>query len=270
MASSVYRGCQSSLLAKSLRPGCSPATCQLQVPGGFEKPGPADWRLLPRGSRGPRRIRQGWANSRSSFAGPAGLWCSQAQGSHIISPNIIVARHLSSSVYFVHKPSFGSNRFNRHLLNICAVSDHVQGARTARMNNMWLGLTAVLFSSFIIPNEQLSRSQLISVNLVKSNGAWALTVFPFYKWGSWVWKTRSLPQDYTINKWKFCQHNPESWFVIQCSMLPPFVFFNTLPLGIWLKEVSDSICATTFLAYNSPLWMPWIKEAILLSLNSKR
>lgn len=122
--------------------------------------------------------------------------------------------------------------------------------------------------------KQLSRSQLISVNLVKSNGACALTVFPFYKWGSWVWKTRSLPQDYTVNKWKFCHHNPESWFVIRCSILPHHLFFPLTHCHSaydWRMFQTLRLCwDATFLAYNSPLWMPWIKEAILLSLNSKR
>lgn len=157
---------QSSPLAfKGLLPGYVPPTAsQLQVPRGFEKPRPADWQLIPLCSRVPLRIQQGWANSRSSFGGPAVLWYSQAQGSHIISTNIIVARHLSSSVYFVHKPSFGSIRSDRHLSNICAGSDHVQGARATRMNSTWLGFIMRLFQRY---HFQRNFPGLISVNLVK-------------------------------------------------------------------------------------------------------
>lgn len=155
-----------------------PTTCQLQVPWGFGQPGHTDWRLIPtlQQLRAPRRGRQGW--------GPAVLWSSPAQGSHIISTNSTAVRHLSSSVYSVHKPSFGSIRFNKHLLNICAVSDHIQGTRAIRMKNTWTGLAVMLFYSFIVP--QTLFTWLISINLVRSNRAHTGTAFPLHNGESWA------------------------------------------------------------------------------------
>lgn len=109
---------------------------------------------------------------------PVVLWYSPAQGSHIISTNNTVVRHLSRSVYSVRKPSFGSIRFNKYLLNICAVSDHVQGTRAIRMNNTWTGLTVTLFYSFIVPKALFTC--LISIGLVNSNRAYMGTAFPFH------------------------------------------------------------------------------------------
>lgn len=93
-------------------------------------------------------------------------------------------RHLSSSVYSVHKPSFGSIRFNKHLLNICAVSDHVQGTRAIRMKNTWTGPAVMLFYSFIVP--QTLFTWLISINLVRSNRAHTGTAFPLHNGESWA------------------------------------------------------------------------------------
>lgn len=162
VVSRVFWGCQSSLLAKKSPPRMLPHDMKAWSPEGLGEAHPADLQLPPVCGGVPRRIRQGWANSRSSFEGPAVLWYSRAQGSHIISANITVARHLSSSVSFVHKTSFCSIRFNRHLLNICAVSDHVQGTRTAKMNNTGLGLPVMLVSRFIIPKATFQVSAHLS------------------------------------------------------------------------------------------------------------
>lgn len=182
-------------------------------------------------------------------------------------------RHLSSSVYSVHKPSFGSIRFNKHLLNICAVSDHVQGTRAIRMKNTWTGPAVMLFYSFIVP--QTLFTWLISINLVRSNRAHTGTAFPLHNGESWASERQSPSPKITrlIN----VSSGPRIRDSIFHSMFNTqffhiaffFSLFSTHRHGIQLEDVSDPLQwakpeMLLSLAHNSPWWMSWMKRAIIV------
>lgn len=232
VVSRAFWGCQSSLLAKKSPPRMFPHDMKASSPKGLEEAHAADLQLPPVCSRVPRRIRQGWANSRSSFEGPAVLWYSRAQGSHIISANITVARHLSSSVSFVHKTSFCSIRFNRHLLNICAVSDHVQGARTAKMNNR---TGTPCDACFPLYHSQSNFSGLRSSQSTVWNPAVPLLTRDsrFTDEEGEPERPGHLPKIMQLINGSSDHHNTESWFVSQCSILPCHLFFFPWHIAFW-------------------------------------
>lgn len=122
---SVHWDCQSSLLMEGLHSGCSPQHALLKKrlwEAQAYRPVSLSslWQLREHlGEQGRVEPTGGPPNE---DGGPAVLWYNWAPESHIN----IIWRHFSSSVYFVHKPSFSSMKFNKHLLNICAASDHVQ------------------------------------------------------------------------------------------------------------------------------------------------
>lgn len=239
--------CQSSLLTKGLHPGCPPWPASFKSPGALGGPGMQTGGLFPSAAaessmESKAGLSQQQVLQTRTEWGPAVLWYSPAQGSHIISTNTTVVRYLSSSVYSVHKPSFGSTRFNKHLLNICAVSDHIQGTRAIRMKNTRTGHTLIPFYSFRAPKALFTC--LISINIVKSNRVYMGTAFPFHNWEGWESeRLGEFPKTTQLINVKFWYKNPGIQVFIQCSISPycsPTPFY-TRSFGIQLEDVLDHL-----------------------------